>query len=183
MDLTMLSDDKSIEYMRNLVGKLGMKDAKKELYIQATELQSGESVIFEEGEIAEHAVAAAAVPWVVEPVTIGDKQYVDGDISSGFANSFLKSRGAEVVIGLCPTKVFSVPDDLNLVNRFMRPFDIMMKQIRFLDQQIDPVDYVIEDMAEEYGLDDFKMVDEIADHGYKVAIEKMGDIKELLNSD
>ena len=56
----------------------------------------------------------------------------------------------------------------------------MTAKIRNLDQHIDPVDYLIQDLAGDFLFTDFRKAQEIADHGYEVAQAKMDEIKELL---
>lgn len=179
-ELRLVSDDKSIAFARELVGKMQIENADIQLFIQATNLTSGENTIFDKGEAAIAGVASSAVPWLVKPITIDGEQYIDGDYSSGFANSFLKSKGAEVVIGMCVNGGTHATVKTDLVSKISRPIDIMTARIRQLDQKLDPVDYLIEDLAGDFTFTDFKKAHEIADHGYEVAQGKLTEIKDLL---
>ncbi|MBD3280207.1 hypothetical protein GF389_01630 [Candidatus Dojkabacteria bacterium] len=179
-DMRLASDDKTIEFARELTGNLKIQDAKIPLFIQVTDIDCGESVFIEKGEIAKTAIASSAMPWVVKPIVINNRRYVDGDISSGFGVSFLKSRGIDVVFGFCPSHAYTTSEYKDGIAAIARPVDIMTKQIRLLDQLLDPVDLMFENLAGGFGLNDFKKAREIADNGYKVAMEKMDEIKSLL---
>lgn len=179
-DLHIASDDMTIEFARELVGDVKIKDTKIPMYIQVTNVDSGEPTIIEEGELAKTSIASSAMPWMVKPIEIDGQRYIDGDIGGGFATSFLKSKGCDAVIGLCPGYAYAAEANTNRLANLVRPVDIMTKQIRLMDQLLDPVDLMFEGIASGYGIGDFKKSREIAEHGYEIAEGRMDEIKELL---
>lgn len=179
-ELRIVSDDKAIDWARLLVGRTQIEDSQIPLFIQATNLRTGQNTIFKTGEAALCAVASSAIPWLVKPIEVEGEKYIDGDFTSGFANRFLKSEGAEVVIGMCPDKALTSLEKGTTIEKIVRPMDIMTTQIRRLDQDVDPVDFLVEDLAKDYSFYDFPKAEEISDHGYEVAKAKMEEIMKLL---
>lgn len=57
---------------------------KKELFVTATDLQSGISKVFSSGELLRPLLASAALPPVFNPVTIDGRLYADGGIMNNF---------------------------------------------------------------------------------------------------
>lgn len=66
----------------------------------ATDLETGESRIFEEGDIVQSIMASSAFPSLIDPVKINDKVYVDGAMSINFPSKPLKDKGIDIVIGV-----------------------------------------------------------------------------------
>lgn len=180
---SIVSVSKTVELAKELTKNIQMQETQIPIYIQATNFDTGDNEIFDSGSLAVKITASSAVPGVVRPIRIKGKRYIDGDFSSGFANSFLKSKGVDVTIGMCPNYAFDVEEHTGKMLNSFRPYDILIKQIRTMDQTIDPVDYMLENLGEGFELHEFSKAREIAEHGYKHAMEKMEEIVELLTPD
>ncbi|APY12331.1 phospholipase [Seonamhaeicola sp. S2-3] len=57
---------------------------KKQLYVVATNLQTGQSQFFHKGELLQKVLASAALPPVFSPVNIDGQLYADGGIMNNF---------------------------------------------------------------------------------------------------
>lgn len=57
---------------------------KKQLFVTATNLNQGESVVFSKGEIIRPVIASAAMPVLFTPVEINNLFYADGGIMNNF---------------------------------------------------------------------------------------------------
>lgn len=66
----------------------------------ATDLQSGEPVLFQRGNTGVAVRASSSVPSVFQPVKIGDRQYVDGGLVSPVPVHFAREMGADFVIAV-----------------------------------------------------------------------------------
>lgn len=179
-DLTLLSDDKTIQFMRKLVGNAKIEDLPIELLVQATNLDTGIGNYFTTGDLALAIIASSSMPIITKPVEIDGVLYCDGGISSSYAVEKLKEKGADVVIGLISST--STNDNLNgIQQRIIRPFDIMGDRIRELDQRLAPVDLLIDKLGIGYSIFDNIKSEEIAKQGYERALELMPEIKKLLD--
>lgn len=66
----------------------------------ATNLETGETKIFEEGDLVQSIMASAAFPSLYDPVKIGDSVYVDGAMAINYPSKPLKDKGIDIVIGV-----------------------------------------------------------------------------------
>lgn len=83
------------------------EDLSRELYIIATDLDSGERVVLGKNEqngtsISEAVAASSALPMVYKPVRIGDNECVDGGLRGTASLDLAIERGAKLVICINP---------------------------------------------------------------------------------
>ena len=72
----------------------------RRLAITATDLQSGELVVFERGNTGMAVRASSSVPAVFQPVAINGREYVDGGLVSPVPARVVRRMGADVVIAV-----------------------------------------------------------------------------------
>lgn len=98
-------------YMRRMLSAVGLsnsfRDLERDLYIIATDLDTGERAVFgpDEGSdvpISRAAAASSAVPLLYKPVRIGDKEYVDGGLRGNASLDLAIEQGAKLVICINP---------------------------------------------------------------------------------
>ena len=66
----------------------------------ATDLQSGEGIVYRRGDTGLSVRASSAVPGVFRPVLIGDRQMVDGGLTHPIPVRAARALGAELVIAV-----------------------------------------------------------------------------------
>ncbi len=99
------------------------------LGIVATDLNSGQGVLFQRGDTATAVRASSAVPAVFQPVKIAGREYVDGGLVSPVPVRYARQMGAEVIVAV---DISSAPegnaagDTLQILNQ---TFTIMIKSI------------------------------------------------------
>src|SRR5450830_1717035 len=74
----MLKGEALARYVNNLLGNRLIEDMKLPLGVVATDLQTGQGVLFRRGNTGTAVRASSAVPSVFQPVSIGGHDYVDG---------------------------------------------------------------------------------------------------------
>jgi NTE family protein len=103
------------------------------LGIVATDLNTGESMLFQRGDTGTAVRASSAVPAVFQPVGISGREYVDGGLVSPVPVRAARSMGAELVIAVD----ISSPPEGNLAGGtleiLMQTFSIMGKSINSLE--------------------------------------------------
>ncbi|MGB9128492.1 MAG: patatin-like phospholipase family protein [Thiobacillus sp.] len=72
----------------------------KPLGVVATDLQSGEKVLFRMGDTGTAVRASSAVPGVFQPVTISGRDFVDGGLTSPVPAQSARTMGADFVIAV-----------------------------------------------------------------------------------
>ncbi len=99
------------------------------LGIVATDLHSGQGVLFQRGDTGLAVRASSAVPAVFQPVKISGREYVDGGLVSPVPVLYARQMGAELVLAvdISSPPEGSVPSDT--LDILMQTFSIMSKSI------------------------------------------------------
>ena len=95
----------------------------------ATDLSSGQPILFQRGNTGIAVRASSAVPGVFQPVKIGDRTYVDGGLVAPVPVKFARDMGAEFVIAV---NISAAPDGdaaSSSLGVIMQTFSIMGQTI------------------------------------------------------
>lgn len=99
------------------------------LGIVATDLNSGQGILFQRGDTATAVRASSAVPALFQPVKISGREYVDGGLVSPVPVRYARQMGAELIIAV---DISNAPES-NAANDtlqiLMQTFSIMGKSI------------------------------------------------------
>ena len=87
-------------FVNDAVAQRPIEALKKPFAVVATDLNSGESILFRSGNTGMAVRASATVPGVFKPVSINGHEYVDGGLSSLVPVRSARSMGADVVIAV-----------------------------------------------------------------------------------
>ena len=87
-------------YVRENTGGRSIEQFSLPLGIVATDLDSGQPILFQRGDTGAAVRASSAVPAVFQPVRIGTREYVDGGLVSPVPVRFARQMGAELVIAV-----------------------------------------------------------------------------------
>jgi NTE family protein len=120
-------------YVREQTGGRGIEQLPLPLGIVATDLDSGQAILFQRGDVGVAVRASSAVPAVFQPVRIGKREYVDGGLVSPVPVRFARQMGAELVIAV---DISSPPDGNDTSDPFqmlLQTFAIMGKSINTLE--------------------------------------------------
>jgi len=87
-------------YVNQQVGQRPIDKLPMPLGIVATDLHSGQGMLFQRGDMATAVRAASAVPSLFEPVRIGGRDYVDGGLVSPVPVRYARQMGADLVLAV-----------------------------------------------------------------------------------
>lgn len=96
----MLRGEALARYVRQAVNGKLLQDMSPPLGILATDLGSGNGVLFRRGDAAQAVRASSAVPGVFSPVRIGGRDYVDGGLVAPVPVGQARAMGAELVLAV-----------------------------------------------------------------------------------
>ena len=96
----MFRGDALARYVNELVAGRLMENMAIPLGIVATDLGSGQAVLFQKGDTGTAVRASSAVPAVFVPVKINGREYVDGGLVSPVPVRYARQMGADVVIAV-----------------------------------------------------------------------------------
>ena len=107
-----LYDGRSLEkYVHEALTSVGRSDdfaaLQRELYIVATDFNSGERVVFSKDEnfdvpISRAVAASTCLPPIYKPVAIGNKVYVDGGLRGTASLDIAREHGADLIVCINP---------------------------------------------------------------------------------
>jgi NTE family protein len=125
----MMRGDALARYVNSKTGNQKIEDLPMSLGIVATDLQTGQGVLFQRGDLGTAVRASSSVPSVFEPVKIGTREFVDGGLVSPVPVRFARQMGAEFVLAV---DISSTPENAKTGDMFqilMQTFTIMGKSI------------------------------------------------------
>ena len=132
MSRGMLSGEALGRYVNSQLNGAKIEDLKMPLGIVATDLQTGDGILFRRGDIATAVRASSAVPSAFEPVRIGNREFVDGGLVSPVPVRQAREMGANVVIAV---DISTDPEGSPASDTFqilMQTFNIMGKSLNTL---------------------------------------------------
>ena len=118
------------KYVRDKTGHRPIEQMKIPLGIAATDLDSGEGILFQRGDTGTAVRASSAVPAVFQPVRIGLREYVDGGLSAPVPVHHARTMGAELVIAVDISAVPEGNPTSDLARMLMQTFAIMGRSIK-----------------------------------------------------
>lgn len=99
-DRGVLKGESLQQFVNDAVAQKPIEGLKKTFAVVATDLNSGESILFRTGNTGMAVRASATVPGVFRPVSINGHEYVDGGLSSLIPVRSVRQLGADVVIAV-----------------------------------------------------------------------------------
>ncbi len=116
-------------YVRQAVGGKLLENMKIPLGVLATDLATGQGVLFRRGDTAQAVRASSAVPGVFAPVSISGRDYVDGGLVAPVPVRQARDMGAEIVLAV---DISSAPEGnsaIGSVQVLLQTFAIMGQNI------------------------------------------------------
>ena len=117
------------KYVNAQVGQKPIEAMPMPLGIVATDLNSGNDMLFQRGDTGTAVRASSAVPAVFTPVKINGREYVDGGLSSPVPVRAARKMGAELVVAV---DISSPPEGSSAsgtIEVLLQTFSIMGKSI------------------------------------------------------
>lgn len=99
------------------------------LGIVATDLNSGQGVLFQRGDTATAVRASSAVPALFQPVKIAGREYVDGGLVSPVPVRYARQMGAELIIAVDISNAPEGNAASDTLQILLQTFSIMGKSI------------------------------------------------------
>ena len=116
-------------FISGQVGGRQIQDLPMPLGVVATDLHSGQGILFQKGDVATAVRASSAIPAVFQPVLISNREYVDGGLVAPVPVQFARQMGAQLVIAV---DISGEPQNSSALDTFqilMQTFSIMGKSI------------------------------------------------------
>ncbi len=149
-------------------------------YAVATNIATGEEMVFGRGNAGKAVRASCSIPGIFNPVVIGDKSYVDGGVVSPVAIDVARRFGADVVIAVDISSSLSSTTPASTMETIMQAIDIMHNKMSVI--QLKNADVVIKPKVGSIGSSDFTKRHEAIMEGEKATTEAMPSINNVINN-
>lgn len=116
-------------FVREQTAGLTIENMRMPLGIVATDLESGNAILFQRGDPGIAVRASSAVPAVFRPVRIGNREYVDGGLVSPVPVHFARQMGADLVIAVDITQSTDGAETGDVLSLLLQTFSIMARRI------------------------------------------------------
>jgi NTE family protein len=107
----MIKGDALQSKVNQLVKNRTIEQMKIPLGIVATDLKTGNPILFQRGDTGQAVRASSSIPGIFMPTVIQGKEYVDGGLTSPVPIKFTRNLGADIVIAV---NISSDPSDQNV---------------------------------------------------------------------
>ena len=166
------------DFINQKVRNLPIQKLPKPLGVVATDLQSGEMVLFRQGNTGMAVRASSAVPGVFQPVEINGRDYVDGGLTSPVPAQAARTMGADFVIAVDISNVRRREKLTGTLDVLLQTFAIMGHAISHY--QLEDADVVIRPRTSSVSSTDFADRNLAILEGEKAAAAVMPELKAKL---
>ncbi len=146
----------------------------------ATDISSGEQVLFNKGYLPEAVTSSALLPTVYKPLELNNKLLLDGGIVNNYPIKELRDMGADIIIGsdvqgkiLNKEQIKDLPAIMDQIISFQMYKEMPLKKIK--------TDVYIHPNITGIGLTDFDKADTIVNRGIVAAKKVLDNYKEIKN--
>ncbi|MDP2792666.1 MAG: patatin-like phospholipase family protein [Sulfurisoma sp.] len=141
-------------FVNRAVGGRPLEKLGRTFAVVATDLKSGEAVVFRTGDTGMAVRASSSMPGVFQPVAINGREYVDGGLVSPVPVRIARSLGADFVIGVDISEKPRHGKTQSTFDVLLQTFTIMGQTIS--RQELPGADVVVRPHTPEIRATDFK---------------------------
>jgi len=170
--------DRLEKFVSDQVKVRSIEQLKIPFYAVATELSTGNLVVFDKGPLARAIRASAAIPGLFHPVEIDGKLYVDGGVIDNLAVDVARARGATVIIAVSIQKDIVNTQISSLLDVVLQSVDIMGREL--VRYKSNDYDVLIEPDVGDVGTTDFSQKKRLLEEGITAAGEAVPRIQAIL---
>ena len=170
--------DKLENFINTNVKNTPIEKLKIPYYAVATNIATGEEIVFAKGNTGMAVRASCSVPAIFQPFKIGNTTYVDGGIVSPVAVDVARRNGADIVIAVDISGGINrtVPD--GMIDSLKKSVDIMYSKIA--EYQIKNADVVIRPNMRNIGSTEREKFNEAIFEGEKAATLKLPELQKII---
>ncbi|MEO8598573.1 MAG: patatin-like phospholipase family protein [bacterium] len=167
-------------YINKTIRDVPIEKLEKSFGAVATDLNTGQPILFQRGNTGMAVRASSAVPSIFQPVKIGSHTYVDGGLVSPVPAKFARDMGADFVIAVNISSQADVLTASGSLDVLLQTFTIMGQRIN--KYELREADIVIEPILNGMKGNDFNARNMAIMAGEKATVAAMGEIKRKLKN-
>ncbi len=166
-------------YVNRMVKNTPLEKLRIPFYAVATNIQTGQEMVFGKGNTGTAVRASCSIPGVFRPVRIEGNMYVDGGVVSPLAVDTAKRMGADLVIAVDISADMDRKQPEGTVETILQSVNIMYSKIS--QAQLPRADVVIRPRVGHIGSAEFEKRHEAILEGEKAALEALPRIRALVD--
>ncbi len=174
-----INGNKINEFIKLLTKNRTFNELSLPVYMVATDLYTGASIILQEGIVAEAIRASISIPGIFKPVMKDDMLLVDGAVTDRVPVEAAAQLGADVIVAV--DVKYGVGKQIvinNTLDVILTALDIMQK--RQLETICGISDIVIQPAVAGYNSWDFDKAYELIELGREATLAKLPELKEVI---
>ena len=140
-------------YVNKAVSNAPIEKLKIRFGAVATDLKTGQPILFNRGNTGMAVRASSAVPSVFQPVKIGNKEYVDGGLVAPVPVRFVREMGADFIIAVNISSATEGAATASSLDVLMQTFSIMGQRLNHFE--LKDADIVVTPALGNMGSSDF----------------------------
>lgn len=148
----------------------------------ATNLETGQMKVFEEGSLTDALRASTAFPSLFTPHQLNGNLYVDGGVVNNYPVEPLKERGMDYIIGIDVQHSLHTKDDLTSVIRILEQTGSFVSAHEYQEQLLN-TDLLIRPDITDAGITSFELFDLMIARGEDAARKQLPALMELAAED
>ena len=144
----------------------------------ATNIETGQAVILDKGNLAQAVTASSAFPSLFKPIFINNQILIDGGVVNNYPIDELKAKGVDIIIGV------DVQDDLASRKDLTSATDILFqinnfRTINEMKLKSKKTDVYIKPNIDDFSVVSFRRGEEIVKNGEKAAQQNISALKDI----
>lgn len=176
---SIIKKDRLVKAFDYLIPVKTFKELKIQLNVYATDLQSGETICYNSGDLIDAVTQSGSIPGFVEPTEQKDKLIVDAGVSAPLPVRELKNK-ANFVIGVdisrgAPTQPLKKVNIIEIITRAER-----ITSQYYTDMLAKESDFLIRPDVLGLHWSEFNKYDILVENGMNAANEKIVELKETI---
>jgi NTE family protein len=179
-DRGVLKGDALAAFINKAIGNVQIEKLPKRFGAVATDLASGEPIVFRSGDTGTAVRASSSVPGIFQPVAIRGREYVDGGLVSPVPVRFAREMGATFVIAVDISNKPQMGKTKSSLDVLLQTFAIMGQSLN--RSELPLADVVIRPDISQLASADFKTRHLAVLEGEKATAQAMPALKDKLEN-
>ncbi|MDL1963351.1 MAG: cyclic nucleotide-binding domain-containing protein [Deltaproteobacteria bacterium] len=176
---------KILKMVRNALKNADFLDLMIPAYIVAVDINSGEEILLEKGNVSKAVRASISIPGIFNPVNLNGRWLVDGGLLNPVPTDVLMQKGADIVIAVCieqksdqkPEQKVRCP---NIIGVLSKTINIVYNHATSNFTQ--KADIVLYPAVNSFAWDDFHKGNELMRVGMETCRNNIDEIKRLIKT-
>ncbi|MBI4768203.1 MAG: patatin-like phospholipase family protein [Deltaproteobacteria bacterium] len=173
-----VSGERLEKFVQTKVRAKTIEQMKIPFYAITTDLNTGNTWVFDKGSVAKAVRASSSIPGIFQPLEYLGRTYVDGGVTDILPVDVARARGADIIIAVSIQKTIKNAPANSLIDVILQSIDIMSRELCTYKSR--GYDVLIEPNVGDVGTTDFTQKKRLMDAGIQAAKQALPRIRQLM---